>query len=163
MSLLILNRHLNLTRELPRGIKITRKTKRKNLTDNSRLGAELNGREAGKTPLNRIEQDPGIYEVPDQNISLDYSLVKGGMIAWSRQLATAFARDGIRANCLSLAGLRETAVSDTVFLERYCKRTPMGRMAEGQDVKGPVVFLASDASSYVTGINLAVDGGWTAW
>ena len=80
-----------------------------------------------------------------------------------KQLATVFAQYGIRSNCLSLGGLRETAVPDSLFFERYCKRTPMGRLAEGRDVKGPVVFLASDASCYVTGTNVVVDGGWTAW
>ena len=108
-------------------------------------------------------QDPGIYEEPEKNLSLDYSFQKGGMIAWTKQLATTLASCGIRANCLSLGGLRETAVPDSVFYQRYCSRTPLGRLAEGEDVKGPVVFLASDASRYVTGTNLVVDGGWTAW
>ena len=108
-------------------------------------------------------QDLSIYDDPDGNMSLDYPIQKGGMIAYTKQLATCLARFNIRANCLSLGGLHETAVHDPVFLERYGKRTPLGRMAVGEDVKGPIVFLASDASRYMTGANLVVDGGWTAW
>ena len=108
-------------------------------------------------------QDLSIYEHPERNMSLDYPIQKGGMIAYTRQLATCLARHNIRANCLSLGGLAETAPEDPVFLEAYCRRTPLGRMALPEDVKGPIVFLASDASAYMTGANLVVDGGWTAW
>ena len=108
-------------------------------------------------------QDLSIYEDPDRNMSLDYPIQKGGMIAYTKQLATCLASYRIRANCLSLGGLRETAPDDPVFLKRYCKRVPLGRMAVKEDVKGPIVFLASDASAYMTGANLVVDGGWTAW
>ena len=108
-------------------------------------------------------QDLSIYEHPDRNMSLDYPIQKGGMIAYTKQLATCLARYKIRANCLSLGGLRETAPDDPVFLEQYCKRVPLGRMAVPEDVRGPMVFLASDASAYMTGANVVVDGGWTAW
>ena len=108
-------------------------------------------------------QDPSIYDDPDQALSLDYSIVKGGMVAWSKQIATMFAKDNIRCNCLTLGGLNQPEMEGTAFLEEYCRRTPMGRMSYPEDVKGPIVFLASDASAYVTGINLIVDGGWTAW
>ena len=108
-------------------------------------------------------QDLSIYEDPEDKRSWDYPLQKGGMIAFTRQLASCLARHNIRSNCLSLGGLRKTAPDDAVFLNAYCKRTPLGRMAEPEDVRGPIVFLASDASAYVTGANLVVDGGWTAW
>jgi len=107
-------------------------------------------------------QDPGVYDEPEASVSLDYSIQKGGAIAYTKQLAATLAGHNIRSNCLSLGGLEETAPGGC-FLERYCKRTPLGRMAVGEDVKGPIVFLASDASAYVTGANLVVDGGWTAW
>jgi len=110
-----------------------------------------------------VGQDLSIYEDPEANMSWDYPIQKGGMIAYSKQLATCFARYNIRANCLSIGGLGQTAPTDTVFRDGYCRRTPMGRMAVAEDVKGPIVFLASDASRYVTGANLVVDGGWTAW
>jgi len=109
-----------------------------------------------------VGQDLGIYEEPDENISWDYPVQKGGMIAYTKQLASTLARHGIRANCLTLGGLGER-IPPGRFLEQYCKRTPLGRMAVGGDVKGPIVFLASDASAYMTGTNVVVDGGWTAW
>jgi len=110
-----------------------------------------------------VGQDISIYKEPDANISLDYPIQKGGIIAYTKQLATTLARYNIRCNCLSLGGLRETAPDDPYFLKQYNKHTPLGRMAVGEDVKGPVIFLASDASSYMTGANLVLDGGWTAW
>lgn len=108
-------------------------------------------------------QDLSIYRDPESNMSLDYPVQKGGMIAYTKQMATCLARYNIRANCLTLGGLRETASDDAVFLKAYCSRTPLGRMARPDDVKGPVVFLAADASAYMTGANLVIDGGWTAW
>lgn len=107
-------------------------------------------------------QDLSIYEEPEASTSWDYPMQKGGMIAYTKQLATTLARHNIRANCLSLGGLGE-GVPGGRFLESYCKRTPLGRMAVGEDVKGPIVFLASDASAYMTGANMVLDGGWTAW
>ena len=107
-------------------------------------------------------QDPSIYRDPEPNLSLDYALQKGGIIAYTKQLATILGQYNIRANCLSLGGFWEAGL-DPYFLERYNKRTPLGRMAKGEDVKGPIIFLASDTSAYMTGANLVVDGGWTAW
>ena len=107
-------------------------------------------------------QYPSIYPDPEAAISLDYPIAKGGLIAYTKQLATILAQYNIRANCLSLGGLQETAPDD-YFLPRYNQRTPLGRMAVPNDVKGPIIFLASDASVYMTGANVVVDGGWTAW
>ena len=107
-------------------------------------------------------QDLSIYKDPDANISLDYPIQKGGIIAYTKQLATTLARHNIRCNCLTLGGFQE-ASHDPYFLKRYNKRVPLGRMAIGEDVKGPIIFLASDTSAYMTGANLVVDGGWTAW
>ncbi len=110
-----------------------------------------------------VGQDLGIYDEPDKNYSLDYCFYKGGIIAYTKQLATILARHNIRSNCLSLGGLGSTAPADPVFLERYNAHTPLGRMANSEDVTGPIIFLASDASAYMTGANLVLDGGWTAW
>lgn len=110
-----------------------------------------------------VGQDISIYKDPDANISLDYPIQKGGIIAYTKQLAATLGRYNIRCNCLTLGGLRETAPDDPYFLEQYNKRVPLGRMATGKDVKGPIIFLASDASVYMTGANLVLDGGWTVW
>jgi len=107
-------------------------------------------------------QDLSIYKEPEANISLDYPIQKGGLIAYTKQLATTLAQYNIRCNCLTLGGFFESSL-DPYFLKRYNKRVPLGRMARGEDVKGPIIFLASDASAYMTGANLIVDGGWTAW
>jgi len=110
-----------------------------------------------------VGQDLSIYQDPENSMSLDYPVQKGGVVAYTRQLATCLARFNIRANCLSLGGLSDGAPTDPTFQRRYLERTPLARMAVGEDVKGPIIFLASDASAYMTGANLVVDGGWTAW
>jgi NAD(P)-dependent dehydrogenase (short-subunit alcohol dehydrogenase family) len=90
----------------------------------------------------------------------DYAFHKAGIINYTRYLAVLLA-PAIRVNCLSLGGLG-TEDEDEEFVRRYSERCPLGRKAEVDDVKGPIVFLASRASRYMTGHNLVVDGGWTA-
>ena len=91
-----------------------------------------------------------------------YHTLKGGLVHLTRHLGVYWARDGVRVNCLSPGPFPgESAPSEMV--ERLCTKSPMQRMGHAGELKGAVVFLASDASSYVTGQNLIVDGGWTAW
>jgi len=91
----------------------------------------------------------------------NYSFAKGGMITFTKYLATYYARYNIRVNCISPGGLFVNQPRE--FVNNYIKGTPLGRMANRDDLKGAVVFLASDASAYITGHNLVVDGGWTIW
>ncbi len=95
-------------------------------------------------------------------VTLDYSAAKGGLISMTREMAVTLAPHHIRVNCISPGGFWR-GHSET-FTRQFSAQVPLGRMGQdGQDLKGVVVFLASAASGYVTGINLPVDGGLTAW
>lgn len=91
-----------------------------------------------------------------------YHALKGGIVHLTRHLAVYWAADGVRVNCLSPGPFPAPGVSQEL-VARLEQRVPLGRMGEPHELKGAVVFLASRASSYVTGQNLVVDGGWTAW
>ncbi len=91
-----------------------------------------------------------------------YHALKGGIIQMTRHLAAYWASDGIRVNCLSPGPFPADSVSPEL-VERLTEKVPMKRMGKAHELKGAAVFLASEASSYVTGHNLVIDGGWTAW
>lgn len=90
-----------------------------------------------------------------------YSASKGGVVGLTTYLATYWAAQGVRVNALTPGGIRSG--QNDVFEARYSNRIPLGRMAEAREVAAGLLFLASDASSYVTGQNLHVDGGLSAW
>jgi NAD(P)-dependent dehydrogenase (short-subunit alcohol dehydrogenase family) len=106
-----------------------------------------------------VSNDPGLYAGTNMVQPPSYNFVKAGMINFTRYLAAYYGRQGIRANSISPGGYLNEQPRE--FVERYEGRVPLGRMMGHEDLQGAVVFLASDASAYVTGTNLLVDGGWT--
>lgn len=89
-----------------------------------------------------------------------YSASKSGILNLTRYLATYWAKKNVRVNSLTIAGVFNN--QDAEFLDVYCNRIPIGRMADSDEYNGAVIFLASKASQYMTGSNLIIDGGWTA-
>ncbi len=107
-----------------------------------------------------VANDPSLYEGTDMKQPPDYTFVKAGMLNFTRYLANYFGKQGVRANCICPGGYYSEQPGP--FLTNYTKRCPLGRMLGNEDIKGAVVFLASDASEYITGTTLMVDGGWTS-
>lgn len=107
-----------------------------------------------------VAPDFSIYERTMMTMPVAYSAIKGGVIAFSKYMASYYAKDNIRVNCISPGGVLDKQPDS--FVEKYVAKTPLGRMGTSEDMVGAVLYLASDASLYVTGQNLIVDGGWTA-
>lgn len=107
-----------------------------------------------------VGPDMRLYEGTAMANPAGYAASKGGLLQLTRYLATLLAPH-VRVNAISPGGVWRSQPED--FVTRYVARTPLGRMAAEEDLKGAVAYLASDLSAYVTGHNLVVDGGWTAW
>ncbi len=107
--------------------------------------------------------DVRIYppEVP-VNASAAYGAIKGGVVNLTRTLAVVWAPQGVRVNCISPGGFPGATINSE-FHQNFINKVPLNRMGDRNDLKGAVVFLASDAGAYIVGHNLLVDGGWTAW
>ena len=102
---------------------------------------------------------PELYE-GQTAISVAYHALKGGIVQMTRHLAVFWASDNVRVNCMSPGPFLNVPEP---FASRYCKKSPMKRLGNPKELKGVVVLLASDAGGYMTGQNILVDGGWTAW
>lgn len=136
------------------------------------IGSEMARR--GRGVILNIASDLGVI-APDQRIyrrdgvaddeqpvkPVSYSVVKHGLIGLTRYLATYWADRGVRVNALSPGGVYTN--QDEAFVKVLSERIPLGRMAQVDEYKAAVVFLVSDASSYMTGANLVIDGGRTTW
>lgn len=107
-----------------------------------------------------IGPDFSIYKGTDMTMPGAYSAIKGGIITFTKYIASYYGKYNIRVNCISPGGVYNKQPG--VFVKRYADKTPLKRMAEKEDIIGAVIYLASDASKYVTGHNLAVDGGFSA-
>jgi Dehydrogenases with different specificities (related to short-chain alcohol dehydrogenases) len=106
-----------------------------------------------------------VYGDTGKTSGINYTYDKWGMVGFTKWLANFYGKFGIRANCISPGGYDPDLTRDenNEFVMNYKRSTPLGRFANEEDIKGSIVFLASDASAYVTGHNLVVDGGWTSW
>ncbi|MFK7692916.1 SDR family oxidoreductase [Paenibacillus sp. HJGM_3] len=108
-----------------------------------------------------------VYGDTGMTSGIEYTYAKWGMVGMTKWLANYYGKHNIRVNCISPGGYNPVGTSKEIqadeFLRNYIERTPLGRMADDTDIKGAIVYLASDASKYVTGHNLVLDGGWSSW
>ena len=107
-----------------------------------------------------------VYGSTGMTSPVNYTYDKWGMVGFTKWLANYYGKYNIRANCISPGGYGPGVAQMSgkeEFVENYKRLTPLGRFANDDDIKGPIVFMASDASSFITGQNLLVDGGWTSW
>lgn len=107
-----------------------------------------------------------VYGETGMTSPVNYTYDKWAMVGFTKWLANFYGKYNVRANCISPGGYGpgvSEKYGENEFVANYKRLTPLGRFANEGDIKGPVVFLASDASAYITGHNLLVDGGWTSW
>ncbi len=108
-----------------------------------------------------VSSNPDLYSANSMGNPLVYSASTGGVLMLTRYLGAYWAGRGVRVNCVTPHGINNAHEQD--FVERFSAKSPIGRMMSAAELVGPVLFLASDASSYMTASNVVVDGGWTAW
>jgi len=112
-----------------------------------------------------VSPDHRVYESPAGTNPPFYGATKAALIQWSRYAACEFGLEGIRVNAISPGPFPSSFVQESApeFVSKLASKVPMGRIGQACEIAGPVLFLASAASSFVNGVNLSVDGGWTAW
>jgi NAD(P)-dependent dehydrogenase (short-subunit alcohol dehydrogenase family) len=112
-----------------------------------------------------VSPDPEVYGLSRKNNPLHYGATKGGLIQMTRYLACHLGASGIRVNSIAPGAFPDTSVDPGIpaFYEKLAAKAPLKRVGVPWEVAGPVIFLLSDASSYITGANVPIDGGWTAW
>jgi len=112
-----------------------------------------------------VSPDPALYEAPMNKNPIEYGVGKAGIIQMTRYLAVHWGRQNVRCNCVSPGPFPNPTVKQQYpeFIDRLAAKVPLGRVGQSSEAAGPVLFLLSEASSYITGHNLPVDGGWTSW
>ena len=136
------------------------------------IGSEMSRRKQGVivnvasdlaviAPDQRLYRKPGLPEDQQPVKPVTYSVVKTGLVGLTRYLATYWAGCGIRVNAISPGGVYNNQADD--FVERLANLIPLGRMANANEYQAAILFLCSDASSYMTGSNLVIDGGRSCW
>ena len=110
-----------------------------------------------------VGADQRIYGNSKINSPPSYAATKGAIVNLTRYLAAYWHRKNIRVNTLSPGGVKDETYQKASFIKNYSDKTILGRMAKKTEYNGAILFLMSDASSYMTGANLVIDGGWTAW
>lgn len=112
-----------------------------------------------------VSPDPGVYEQPMNVNPIEYGVGKAGIVQMTRYMAVHWATANIRCNCISPGPFPNPQVQQNhpAFVQRLSAKVPMGRVGRQEEIAGTVHFLLSDASSFITGQNIFVDGGWTSW